>query len=539
MSNRVSTPIQDCFFHKTAIQFLCFPLIFRGFAAVRHRGHPRAGPGYPIMPGSWKKWLPFLLLATAVLAAGCARPRRPRNLVVIVSDALRRDILGCYGGPARTPYIDELAREGTVFDQAYSTSPTTMPSAVSMLTGCHARTFTFDHRMVFLDYLDKKVPSAFFRVGDGVRMLAEVMAETGFDPRASIENGLVRACNLLQGFSLLPRGGDLSLERKRKIEEELGFHGENLSERAMYGTLDFLLHADREKPFFLFKWIFDPHSPYDPPPRFRAGVDAAAGDLPRPGPFYSDFRNPDLRAKLDNSRMNRVEREYIAALYRAEAESVDQRVGAILKALEANGSRRETLVIFTADHGECLGDYGMYGHGRAVHPPLIRVPLIFSGPGIPRGRRIPSVISHLDLTPTLAEIFKVQGISPMQGRSYAGVFRGEKLRDRDVYFGYFSNVLAEWTGVDAYLGGGCLLIVDRRQGRPQFRLYDRNLEPERNVDMSSSRPGTVNRLFKQIQEIRKKNRELVREHARLLRENLDSAAEIEKTRRLLESLGYL
>lgn len=480
-----------------------------------------------------------LVLVTAAWAGSCSRPNQPRNLLLIVSDALRMDMLGCFGGPAHTPHIDRLAREGTLFENAYSTAPTTMPSAVAMLTGCYSRTFTFDHRTVYLDYLDKRVPSAFFRVGDGVRMPAETMAEAGVDTRVSMENGLVGVCNLLQGFTRLPGKKQLPESRRREIREKLGFKEESVAYEAMYGTLDYLLHPNPEQPFFLFKWIFDPHSPYDPAPRFRAPVDAGTVPLPHPGTFYSDFKNAALRAKLDNNRMTPAERSYITALYRAEVESVDDRVGAILNALDAGGQRNRTLVVLTSDHGECLGDYGMYGHGRGVHPPLVRVPLIYSGPGIPKGQRVKTVISHLDLTPTLVELLKVQQTSPMQGVSYAGIFRRNKLPDREVYFDYFSNLLDSWTRVDGLLREGFQLVVDRRQGDPEFHLFDLSADPAATKDVAAAKAATVRRLFARLQVIRSKNRLLLLEHAGLVRGDLDPAMEREKARKLLQSLGYL
>ncbi|MBN1197496.1 MAG: sulfatase [Candidatus Aminicenantes bacterium] len=479
------------------------------------------------------------MLVTAAWTCGCSRSNQPRNLLLIVSDALRMDMLGCYGGPAHTPHINRLAREGTLFENAYCTAPTTMPSAVTMLTGCYSRTFTFDHRTVYLDYLDKRVPSAFFRVGDGAHMLAEAMSEAGVDTRVSMENGLVRICNLLQGFSRLPGKKQLPESRRRKIREKLGFQEESLAYEAMYGTLDYLLHSNPEQPFFLFKWIFDPHSPYDPAPRFRAPVDAGTVPLPHPGTFYSDFKNAALRAKLDNNRMSAAERNYVTALYRAEVESVDDRVGAILKALDAGGRRNRTLVVFTSDHGECLGDYGMYGHGRGVHPPLVRVPLIYSGPGIPKGQRVKTVISHLDLTPTLAELLKVQKASPMQGVSYTGIFRGKQLPDREVYFDYFSNLLDSWTRVDGMLSEGFQLVVDRRQGDPEFHLFDLSADPAAMKEVAAAHTATVRRLFAQLQVIRRKNRLLLLEHAGLVRGDLDPATEREKARKLLQTLGYL
>ncbi|HDP94902.1 MAG TPA: hypothetical protein ENN40_06035 [Candidatus Aminicenantes bacterium] len=483
--------------------------------------------------------LAILALVAAAWALGCGWSNQPRNVVLVVSDALRMDMLGCYGGSAHTPHIDRLAREGTLFENAYSTAPTTMPSAVSMLTGCYSRTFTFDNRTVYLDFLNKRVPSAFFRVGDGVRMPAEAMADRGIDTRVSMENGLVRVCNLLQGFSRLPEKKQLPEARCREIEKKLDFHQESEAYEAMYGTLDYLLHTNPKQPFFLFKWIFDPHSPYDPPARFRAAVDAGAGNLPQPWTFYSDFKNAGLRAKLDNNRMSNAEQNYVNALYRAEVESVDHRVGAILKALDAGGQRNRTLVVFTADHGECLGDYGMYGHGRAVHPPLVRVPLIYSGPGIPKSRRVATVISHLDLTPTLVELLKVHDTSFMQGVSYAGIFRGNHLPDREVYFDYFSNVLNAWTGVDGLLSEGFQLVVDRRQGEPEFHLFDFSLDPAAAKDVAAANAAIVRRLFARLQVIRRGNRSLLLEHAGLVRGDLDPAKEREKARKLLKSLGYL
>ena len=502
----------------------------------------RKAAGKPEFPtGRLFQWTARFLAVclAAVWVAGCASPRRPRHLVLIVSDALRRDVLGCYGGSAYTPNIDRLVREGTVFDNAYSTAPTTMPSAVSMLTGCYARTFTFDHRMVYLDYLDKRVPSAFFRVGDGVRMLAEVLKDRGVDTRVSMENGLVRVCNLLQGFDRLPGCKGLTPAAREAVETRLDFHAEDSAFAALFGPLDFLLNADPRKPFFLFTWIFDPHAPYNPAPRFRAAVDAAAGHLPRPGDFYSNPKDAELRWRLDNNRLTIPEKDYLTALYRAEVEAVDFRVGALLRALDAQGLRKHTLVVFTADHGECLGDYDMYGHGRAVHPPLVRVPLVFSGPGIPRGMRVPTVVSHLDLTPTLVEMFSVTGTSFMQGCSYAAAFRRKTLQDRDVYFDYFSNVLEEWLEVDGLLSGGFQLVVDRRGEAIRFTLHHLVSDPAAGRDVAADHPDVVRRLFARLQGFRRRNRPLLLEHAGKVRGNLDPAAEREKARLLLESLGYL
>lgn len=483
--------------------------------------------------------LMVLLISLAIMFCGCNESRQPQNLLLIVSDALRRDIVSCYGGPAHTPNIDRLAREGTVFDNAYCTAPTTMPSAVSMLTGCYSRTFAFDQRTVYLDYLDQRVPSTFFRVGDGLRTFTEAMRDRGVDTRVSMENGLVRVCNLLQGFSRLREKNQLTAAQRRHVEKQLNFCEENKSYKAMYGTLDYLIRAKADQPFFLFKWIFDPHFPYDPPPRFLSAANALAATLPRPQNFYTDLKDAELRAKLDNNRMNLAEQKYLRALYRAEVESVDHRVGAILKALEAGGQRDRTLIVFTSDHGECLGDYAMYGHGRAVHPPLVRVPLIFSGPGIPRGRRVASLISHLDLTPTLAEIFRIHDTAFMQGKSYAGIFRGEQLPDREVYFDFFSNVLELWTGVDAILSAKKQLVVDRRQATHRSSLYDLLADPAAVNDVAARNASVVNKLFSRIQAIRRENQKLMRVHSGLVADNLDAAAEREKTRRLLQSLGYL
>ncbi|MDY0296433.1 MAG: sulfatase [Acidobacteriota bacterium] len=471
---------------------------------------------------------------------GAVAAKTPRNLVIIVSDALRRDMLGCYGGEVKTPHIDRLAREGTLFENAYSTAPCTMPSAVSMLTGCYARTFTFDTRQVRRQDRDGTKRSYFFRVGDGIRLLAEALREKGFVTRAAVENGLVQQCNLLQGYRIITAESPLSETSRLRLTNELGFVERNDAYARQAVMLDFLLTVPENQPFAALIWIYDPHGPYDPAPEFRCTIPINAADLPRPESFYTTAKQRELRNMLQAGELSPQEVLFLRRLYQAEIASMDERVGYVLKALEKNGRIDETLIVFASDHGESLGEHLHFGHALAVYQELIRVPLIFRGPGIPRGKKESTIVSHLDLSPTLRELMVENAPEQTQGTSYAGLFRGREISRRFLYFDWFSNALNKnWIGVDAALDMPFKLIAKRGQGKLDFTLHDLARDPGEELNLAQELNQEVKRIFARIYRLRKENQRLMHRHVRLLEGNIDTEKEIQEATKLLKSLGYL
>lgn len=487
------------------------------------------------------------VLSILTVHMGCGRDSQkksvaaePRNLVIIVSDALRRDVLGCYGGPVHTPNIDRLAREGTLFENAYSTAPCTMPSSVAMMTGNYARSYTFNHNVRYQKDLGREKKGYFFRVGEGARMFAESLTQAGYKTRAAVENGLVKRSNLLQGYTLCLQSDRMSRESLDRLERELGFRMLNQAYGKQAGMLDFLLNMPADQAFAAFIWIYDPHGPYDPPETFRKRIPIDPGDLPRPLTFYTSAKQKQLRGMTLSGELNPLEIRYLRGLYEAEVASMDQRVGYVLKALEKSGQLDSTLIVFTSDHGECLGDHRHFGHARAIFQELVRVPLIFRGPGISPGRKVNHILSHLDLKPTLSEIMGIDANARTQGRSYAAALRGEKIARRFLYFDWFSNSLnKDWAGVDGAMDFPIKLIVKRNGEDYTYTLYDLSVDPGEAKDLAGENPLEVKRIFARILQLRRSNRDLLETHIRQLGAKLDPAEEVRRTKEKLKSLGYL
>ncbi len=142
-----------------------------------------------------------LALALLVTAGACSTGKEARpNLLIIVSDALRADVLGCYGGAARTPNIDRLAGDGTLFVRCYSTTPWTWPAAVSMFTGNYPAAYHPTVERLFPETRPEAESVTVWYVPEEEQLVGEVMGAAGYDVRMALQNPLPRRSNSLQGF---------------------------------------------------------------------------------------------------------------------------------------------------------------------------------------------------------------------------------------------------------------------------------------------------------------------------------------------------
>ena len=488
----------------------------------------------------------LLACQALVVQWGCGGSERrtgvtpPHNLVVIVSDALRRDVLGCYGGSARTPHIDRLAREGTLFENAYSTAPCTLPSSVAMLTGNYSRTYSY--------YIRREIPGKnkalpwkqyCFYVPDAEWLLAESLVAAGWMARAAIGNSVVERSNILQGFTRFPKKGREWRKRAGDSLKRMGVSLEKVNHRQEFLMLEFLWSVSRSQRFFLLHWILDPHAPYASLPQRGEDLSGMERTLPHPPEFYASLREHEMQKLYRAGSLSDAEMNYIRRRYRAEVESVDERVGMILEILESRKLLADTLIVFTSDHGELLGGHGFIGHGRSFYQELVRVPLIFRGPGVERGRRVFSRVSHLDLTPTLADLCHAP-VGDRMGGSYSHLFRVEDEGVPLVYFDAVSNSLdPKWAGWDAILGGKYKLVVNRKAQEIQKVLYNLQEDPGEMVDRAADFFQRVDELSRQIARLRATIRTRLEHNASRLREKLDLNNEARKARETLKSLGYL
>ena len=491
---------------------------------------------------SWKVrlWVTALAMLLVMLAGyRLLRPRparwRGHNVVWIVSDALRRDVLGCSGGSARTPHIDWLARNGVRFESAYANAPTTLPSSLSLLTGRYASAY----------FVGGPSQGGIFWVNAQDQLLAEALRERGYDAVMNLENPLVRNANSLQGFRDA-RSFPLPARPRyrRRSRQSAGPRGGPAPGRPR-STFDKLLHylatAPKNRPFMALNWFYDPHAPYDPPRRFLERIPAAgARSRVDPNMFFgkslSRIRD-EFRER--NVPLNGAEREFLVGLYKAEVEWVDERIGRILDILRRRDMMRRTILIFTADHGELLGEHGRWGHGYRYLQTLVHVPLILSAPGL-RSRSIAAPVAHVDLVPTLAAMLGVAPLRPAaQGTSLLPALGDGRQSIRPVYFSDARNEPEGEKGIDAVLLDGYKLIAAKDPARSAFQLFHLPSDPEELLDQSAADPASRKKLFAVILERRLEIERLRKANLGKLDPALDLAQEREALLRDLRRLGYL
>jgi arylsulfatase A-like enzyme len=475
--------------------------------------------------------LPLLLLPL-LLAPACAPA--PPGLLLLVSDTLRGDALSCYGGRARAPHLCELAAQGVLFENAYSNGSWTLPASVSLLTGKYASVFA----RVGEELADK---NDFFFVPGPEVLLAERLAERGYDAVAFVENALALKPRSFQGF----RVHDLQdLARLRR--EYGGFaleRGIDASDYRYLQLLPALRYLGEEAPerFFAVVWIMDPHAVYQPPRHFAATLEVDASKLPNPLDHYARLaaRADERRGLLDGNALapglSEVELEAVRALYHKEVESVDERVGMLLDALERRGLRERTFVVFTSDHGEGFREHGKVFHADPwFYQEFVRVPLLVAGPGIPAGRRVARAVSHVDLVPTLAELLDVEGLEGLQGASLRGLLlEGVDLAPERVQYAVGSGT-SRGVGTGALVDGRYKLVL--RAGGSE--LYDLEADPGERRDLAALEPERLRALERRAAALHAEN-----EARRLALGPLGDPEELRRaraeTQEELRALGYV
>lgn len=457
-----------------------------------------------------------------------------RNVVMIVSDALRADVLGCYGGEAQTPNIDWLAENGVLFKNAYSTSPVTMPSAVSMLTGNYSRAYGVVKKKKI-----KGFPQTyFFYVNNKETLLPEILKDTGYHTFMDVENPLAFRSNNMQGFKKFRHPRGMSNKEKNFVLKTIGIPKLTGIYSRLYDFLYYLLTVPGDENFFLLKWFFDPHAPYRPPEKFRDKIKFDVEKLPHKKRYYLYIGSKKMGKVSDDERL------YLKELYKAEVEALDERVGFVIKALKHRKLLDKTIIVFTSDHGELFGEHGRMGHALSYLQPLVNVPLIMTGPGLPKNKAVETVVSHLDLMPTLSDLLGVKLKGAVKGKSFTALFRDDNKKDRWPYFDRMTNPLPpkmkfKKRNCDALIFNWFKIITYNWKGKNYHKLYNLKDDPLEMKNLSAEKKDIVDRLYKEILKIRRDNDFRFRKNMDKLDKSIDIDSEWEKTREKLKSLGYL
>ena len=392
--------------------------------------------------------------------------QRP-NILWYCTDQQRFDTIAALGYPhAQTPTLDRLVSEGTAFTHAFCQSPICTPSRSSFMTGMY--------------------PSRVHNTRNGndtfpahPPLISRLLADAGYDcgmvGKFHLQSSGRRTEPRLDDgysywkFSHAPRddwaeghdyaewvrakGGDLNAlrESEGRVPPEL-----HQTTWATECSIDFI-QRPREQPWLLHVNPYDPHPPFIPPAEYAERF--SADDMPGPHFRPSDLENQKRLAHVDFQDEVRTPDEHDAkraqALYFAMIAQLDDQFARLLDLLDSTDQRENTVVIFTSDHGESLGDHGLMFKGCRFYEGLVRIPLIMSWPGhFQAGLRSSGLVELLDLTATTLELAGVPQPEYMQGRSLLPILegRGDPAHFREsVRCEYFEALDSHFTdGVGSY-----------------------------------------------------------------------------------------
>lgn len=398
--------------------------------------------------------------------------RRP-NILIITTDQQRWDALGANGnGDIITPNLDQLAREGVNFRRHFVQNPVCMPSRVSFLTGQYPSTLGITHMAVPVPPGTTTLPMLLRNYGYVSAVIGklhflphanrdhrEIHPDYGFDHleisdepgcyedayrawvrRKSpdqlrlISPGLPRATEVWQRTMGIDDG--IEHPEQRFPKRPIPFRGQSdLTHCAFVAeqTVEFITaHADR--PFLCVAGFYSPHSPWVVPQEYLDLYDPQRLKLPE-FPEQVDAHRCAEHFSDEELRLARWG-------YYAMVSEVDHHVGRILSRLDELALRENTIVVFTSDHGEWLGEHLRYGKGYPAHDCVSAVPLIIRCPAgmAPAGRTIGEIVEAVDVLPTLLEYCAVPIPRYLQGRSLVGLMDAPESPGR-------RSALTELTGI--------------------------------------------------------------------------------------------
>jgi arylsulfatase A-like enzyme len=436
------------------------------------------------------------------------------NIVLIVLCSFRADRIGAAGRYSRslTPFLDRLVARGTYFDRAVSAASWTKPATASLLSGLapnvHGLTDYYKASEIRAGLANPRrgMPKA-------IVTLAELLGDSGYQTASRVNN--IHAgeyFDVTQGFA-----SRRTTTRRRTVELVESFAA-------------WLDRIDRNEPFFFLLFTLEAHSPYRPDFRYYSRISR------RPDPV-SAVRFESFRQGVHDEVMRRLRdgtgwpeelrRDWID-LYDAGIAQLDSALSGLQTILEEAGVAERTIIALTADHGERFFEHGRVDHGWFPDEPVLRIPIVLAGKGIPPSRRVSSVVRSIDLYPTIAELAGVATPSMVQGSGLLPLVRGDAPKEERTAF--------SMGGGDqdfALRRGRFKLRLDLKKGRPP-RLYDVEADPLEEDDLAPNRPQLTRSLV----------RELGRwiQQAEDLRGRVGAYTPIDldpKALETLESLGYI
>ena len=380
-----------------------------------------------------KRFLALALLAVAACTPATASAAERPNVLVLVSDDQRFDTIHALGNSEiETPNLDRLVRDGFVFTHAFcmgSTVPAVCaPSRSMLMTG----------RTLYRSPIN--IPADLPTWPETMRKAGYVTFGTGkwhngpaAYARSFTDGGAIFFGGMSDHFKVPVH--DFRPDGKYDLKKpHVGtkFSSELFADEA----IRFLKGHNGPEPFFAYVAFTAPHDPRTPPPDYAAKYDPKKLALPKSFLPQHPFNNGELTIRDEKlapwPRTPEAIRRHTADYY-AMISHLDAQVGRILKALDESGKAKNTLIVFTSDHGLALGRHGLLGK-QNLYDHSMRPPLILAGPGVPKGERSDALCYLLDLFPTVCDLTGVPIPETVEGKSLAPVLAGKQKAVRDSVF---------------------------------------------------------------------------------------------------------
>ena len=436
------------------------------------------------------------VLGLSSLAAPCHASQdapRKRSVLFYLVDTCRADHLSVYGSERKsTPFLEEIAAKGVVFEQCRSQAPWTKPSMASMLTSRYPG--------------ELGIYMLFQTLDDSYVTLPEALAGAGYFAAGFAANPLMGA------FSNYDQGFEYFVE-STVINQGDPINFASGSAAKLNAKIGPWIKENESWPLFLYVHSVDPHEEYEPAPEYLAQF-ADPEDTERYRDEWKQLLKsrppiPGLHLTSDNFERTQIDPKWFIEhgkkLYDADILANDTEIERLWSMLQEEGWGEDVVLVLMSDHGEEFFEHGGTSHGYSLYDELVHVPLIIYAPGLlPEGRRISNPVRSLDVYPTLCDLLGIEAPPGLQGRSLLPLIEGDpEWQDLPV----MSEKTEDPGGRRARsgMGVGLSLIQDgwklisnlrSADGRnmPRYELFNLSRDPGEQENLAGVHPDRVEQM---------------------------------------------